>query len=98
MRRPNVFLLAIIAVALNSTIVSLAQQTLLTRHVREVVLNGQTQPVGRLPANESLHIDVVLPLRDHAGLENFLQELYDPSSPFLPALPHGERAVPTVPL
>src|ERR1035441_9694626 len=29
-----------------------------------------------------MHFDIVLPLRDPAGLENFLQELYDPASPF----------------
>jgi kumamolisin len=55
--------------------------TLLTRHVREAVVNGQAQLVGRLPATQSLYFDVVLPLRDPAGLETFLQELYDPSSP-----------------
>jgi subtilase family serine protease len=37
--------------------------------------------VGHLPANKTLRFDIVLPLRDRAGLQNFLQELYDPSSP-----------------
>jgi len=58
-----------------------AQETsLLTRHVRDVILNRQAQWVGRLPATKSMRIDIVLPLRNRAGLEKFLRELYDPSS------------------
>jgi subtilase family serine protease len=56
-------------------------QSLMTRHVREANLKGQAQFVGRLPETESLRIDIVLPLRDQAGLDSFLQELYDPTSP-----------------
>jgi kumamolisin len=55
-------------------------QSLLTRHVHDVVANEQAPFVGRLPANQSLQLDVVLALRDPAGLDNFLQEIYDPSS------------------
>jgi kumamolisin len=57
------------------------EQFLLTRHVREVTLNGQAQRVGQLPATQSMRLDLVLGLRNRAELENFLQELYDPSSP-----------------
>ena len=59
---------------------SAASQTLLTRHTREVTLNGQAPLVGHLPANQSMRIVLVLPLRDQAGLDSFLKELYDPSS------------------
>jgi kumamolisin len=55
-------------------------QSLLTRHVREVVLNGEAQPVGRLPATQSMRLVLVLPHRNQAELENFLKELYDPYS------------------
>jgi subtilase family serine protease len=55
-------------------------QTLLTRHVREVTINGQARSLGRLPATQSLRIDIVLPLHDPAELKDFLQELYDPAS------------------
>jgi kumamolisin len=55
---------------------------LLTRHVREVTLNRQAKLVGRLPARQSMRIDVVLALRDRGGLESFLRQVYDPSSPF----------------
>ncbi|HEY6386909.1 MAG TPA: S53 family serine peptidase [Candidatus Acidoferrum sp.] len=56
-------------------------QSLMTRHVREATIKGQAKFVGRLPAAQSMRIDVVLPLRNQAELESFLQELYDPSSP-----------------
>ncbi len=58
-----------------------ASQTLLTRHVREVVLNGEAKLVGQLPATQTMRFDAVLALRHQPELENFLQELYDPTSP-----------------
>jgi len=74
--------------ALNT--VSQAQpKTLLTQHVREVVLNRQAPSIGRLPATQMLKFDIVLAMRDQAGFESFLKELYNPSSPFLSALPHS---------
>jgi len=49
--------------------------------VREVTLNGQAKVLGHLPATQTLQLDVVLPLRDQAGLDAFLAELQNPSSP-----------------
>ncbi|MGA2019710.1 MAG: S53 family serine peptidase [Candidatus Sulfotelmatobacter sp.] len=80
-RRLNVFLLTIVAIVSGATIVSQAQQSLLTRHVREVVRNGQAPLVGHLPATQSMRIVLVLPHRDQAGLDDFLKEVYDPTSP-----------------
>jgi kumamolisin len=57
-------------------------QSVLTRHVREVVADGQAQLVGKLPATQSMHVDIVLPLRDRAGSESFLQAVNDPASAF----------------
>jgi subtilase family serine protease len=57
------------------------QRPLLTRHLREAVANGQAQMLGRLPATQSMHFDIVLPLRDHAGLETFLSQVQNPASP-----------------
>jgi subtilase family serine protease len=83
MRRLSTCLLAIVALVSVANVTAHAQSLpVLTHHVREVILNGQAQLVGRLPATQSMRIDVVLALRNQAGLENFLQELYDPSSPF----------------
>jgi kumamolisin len=56
-------------------------QSLLTRHLRQDVISGKAAFLNRLPETQTLRLDIVLPLRDQAGLENFLQELYDPSSP-----------------
>jgi len=86
MRRNTSPLLARIAlvcaiVFLLFTIPGQAQPQLLsTRHVRDAVANGQAQFVGQLPATQTLRFDMVLPLRDRAGLENFIQEVQDPAS------------------
>jgi subtilase family serine protease len=56
--------------------------SVLTSHVREVTVNGQAPFVGPLPAIQSLRLDIVLPMRNQAGLDSFLQEHYDPSSPY----------------
>jgi len=80
-RRLVVFLLTVVAIVSAVDVVCQAQsQTLLTRHVREVTLNGQAPLVGQLPATQSMNFDIVLALRHQPELENFLQELYDPSS------------------
>ncbi|HXM60682.1 MAG TPA: S53 family serine peptidase [Terriglobales bacterium] len=80
-RRAGISWLMIVAVVASAPIVCLAQpQSLLTRHVREVTRNGLAPSVGRLPATQSMRIDIVLAVRDQAGLNSFLQEIYDPSS------------------
>jgi len=56
-------------------------QSMSTRHVREVVRSGEAKSVGQLPSKQVMTLDVVLPLRDSAGLDSFLQQLYNPSSP-----------------
>ncbi len=52
-----------------------------THHVREAVHTGSARSLGRLPADQVMTLDVVLQLRDPAGLDSFLKALYDPSSP-----------------
>jgi subtilase family serine protease len=56
-------------------------ESVLTRHVREGVADGQAKLVGQLPAAQSLHFDIVLPLRDRAGLQSLVRQQYDPTSP-----------------
>jgi subtilase family serine protease len=74
-------LLTIVALAPVVNIVCQAQSvSLRTRHVRDVVLYGQAKSVGRLPATQAMRLVLVLPHRNQAGLDNFLQEVYDPSS------------------
>ena len=59
-------------------------QSLMTRHVREANLNGQAKFVGRLPAGQSMRIDVVLPLRNQADWTTSYE-----ISTILPAPPTG---------
>jgi kumamolisin len=56
-------------------------QNMPTRHVRQDVVSGRAQFLNQLPASQTMRLDVVLPLRDPAGLESFLKELYDPAGP-----------------
>jgi kumamolisin len=69
------------ALVSGTAIISLAAQPPLTRHTRNAVVKGQAPLVGHLPANQSMRIVLVLPNRDQAGLDSFLKEAYDPSSP-----------------
>ncbi|MGA3268583.1 MAG: protease pro-enzyme activation domain-containing protein [Verrucomicrobiota bacterium] len=48
-------------------------------HVPAVV--AHLNPEGRLPENQPLRLAIGLPLRDPAGLDDFLAEVYDPASP-----------------
>src|SRR5580693_6978126 len=78
----SMFMIAIVAMALATSIFSQAQpQQLLTRHVVDATLKGEAPFVGKLPATQSLRFDIVLPVRDEAALDNFLQNVYNPSSP-----------------
>ncbi len=83
----SVATISILAILLVANIFCLAQppqtqpQSLLTRHVRDIVANGQAPLVGHLPSNQVLHFDMVMQLRDRAGLQSFIREQYDPSSP-----------------
>ena len=80
-RRISTSLLTMVALVSVVSIVCQAQpQLLLTHHVREATLNGQAQFVGPLPATQPMRLVLVLPLRNQAALDNFLKELYDPSS------------------
>jgi len=80
-RRFSVCVLALVAMMLVVSMVGQAQTQLMTRHVREVTQNGQATMVGRLPATQTMRFGIVLALRHQPELENFLQEVYDPSSP-----------------
>ena len=78
-RRISLFLLTLGAILPVATVNSQAQ-SLLTHHVREATRNGEAQATGRLSANQVMQLDLVLPLRDSAGLESFLSDVYDPAS------------------
>ena len=72
--------LLVAAALLSAASIAGQAQNLMTHHVREAVRNGQAQAVGRLPASQTMQLDLVLPIRDQAGLDAFLGEVYDPTS------------------
>jgi subtilase family serine protease len=78
--RSGVCGLALSAVLALASIASAAPQPLLTRHTRGEVVNGEVQSVGRMPATQTMKFDIVLALRHAPELENFLADVYDPSS------------------
>lgn len=66
--------------ALGAVIGQAQSLPLLTTHVRQVTRTGEAKPIGRLPADQVMSLDVVLKLSDPAGLDSFLKQLYDPAS------------------
>jgi subtilase family serine protease len=74
-------LLVSIAAFASLGVLQVLAQTVMTRHVRPVTLDGSAALIGHLPANQLLQLDVVLPLRNQAGLDAFLAELRNPDSP-----------------
>jgi subtilase family serine protease len=55
-------------------------QSVSTHHVRDVVSDGVAQQVGRLPETQVLSLDIVLPVRDREGLDNFAEQVANPRS------------------
>ena len=72
---------SVFTLALLGAVVAAAQaQSMMTHQVRDLVRDGQAQSNGRLPQNQMMNLDIVLPVRDPAGLEQFVAEVYDPAS------------------
>jgi subtilase family serine protease len=78
-RRVASCFLTTVAIVSVSTIGSQAQ-SFLTHHVRDAVRNGEAKSVGQLPATQTMNLDIVLPLRDQAGLDMFVEEVNNPAS------------------
>jgi subtilase family serine protease len=78
-RRFSTVLLTIVALVALAGICS--AQGVMTHHLPEAVLTGRSPLVGHLPANQSMRLVLVLPIRDQAGLDNFLKDVYDQNSP-----------------
>lgn len=58
-----------------------APQRLLTRHTRDVVMNGRAPRVGQLPSDRVLKLAIMLPLRNQPALSSLLRDLRNPQSP-----------------
>jgi len=99
MARKMALLLSTIVAILAVAAVNSHGQSVSTHHVREVIRNGKAKSVGRLSATQILQLNIVLPLRDQAGLDSFLKQLYNPASPsyrhFLTVREFTERYGPT---
>jgi subtilase family serine protease len=52
----------------------------MTRHVPEAVASGKARLLGQLPATQHLSLAISLPLRNENGLDDLLQQIYDPRS------------------
>ncbi|MGC1549020.1 MAG: S53 family peptidase [Rhodanobacter sp.] len=68
-----------IALAFGATTAAQAADVL-THHVRDAVSANTASQVGSLAANQVMSLDVVLPLRDKAGLDAFVADVTNPSS------------------
>ena len=75
MNRRYFALVLSVAAFVSTGVVEGGAQTLMTRHVRDVTLNAQAKVLGRLPATRIMQLNIVLPLRDEAGLDALLAEL-----------------------
>ncbi len=81
-RKLSTSLLAIAGLLPVANVVCQAQSLpTLTHHVRDVTRTGAAKPVGQLPSDQIMSLDVVLPIRDEAGLDAMLKALYNPGSP-----------------
>ncbi len=63
------------------TAVETSEHAVMTHHTREAVRTGEARLAGRLPSSQVMALNLVLPLRDPAGLKAFLADVYDPASP-----------------
>jgi uncharacterized repeat protein (TIGR01451 family) len=64
-----------------STAANAAPLQVLTNHVPAAVKTMNLKPVGALPDATRLKLAISLPVRDQAGLDKFLKDIYDPASP-----------------
>src|ERR1700748_2450393 len=55
-------------------------QSMKTHHVRDEVKNGEAKFLSHLASTQILRLNLALPLRDEAGLDELLLKLYDPAS------------------
>lgn len=81
MRRVSTHVLTVVALMLVVSVAGQAQQTLMTRHTRDEVINRVAPLIGHLSASQSLRIVLVLPHRNQAELDQFLNDVYDRSNP-----------------
>ena len=72
-------LAAIIVISFFVPSLVFGQAPLITKHIHEEV--SQAKWLERLPASETLQLNIVLPLRNNAELDKLLAQIYNPQSP-----------------
>ena len=78
---PQRFATAILAFTLIAVAAAQAEpRALLTSHVPDAVSSGLAPLVGHVPPNQRLSLAICLPLRNEAGLDDLVQQIYDPQS------------------
>ncbi len=53
----------------------------LTRNLCAALRNHRAKRLAKMPGNQVMTLNIVLPLKDQSGLTKFLKTLYDPASP-----------------
>ncbi|HEU0369950.1 MAG TPA: S53 family serine peptidase [Candidatus Acidoferrum sp.] len=56
------------------------EQSMPTRHIHQEMAGGQAKILGHLPETQQLKLNIALPLRNEAELDDLLRRLYDPKS------------------
>lgn len=79
MKTCRLLVLFTLAALASSPALAALRKPLSGRHVPAVV--SHLRPISLLSASTNLQLAVGLPLRDAAGLDNFLRQLWDPASP-----------------
>ena len=77
--RLSIVLLGLVAIFTVATM-STRAQSVLTRHVREAIHTPEAQSTGHMASDQVMHLNIVLKLRDQAGLDAFLKDIYDPTN------------------
>ena len=74
---------SILSAAIAATLAAANTQAgaLMTRHMRDEVRVGAAQPAAQMQADQTMSLDIVLPLSNPAGLQSFLADIYNPASP-----------------
>ncbi len=69
------------AVVFLVTTAQIQAQSIITRHLRTEVANGQALYLQPVSANRVLRVSIALPLRNEVELDDLLQAIYEPNSP-----------------
>jgi subtilase family serine protease len=67
--------------ALAAVVCQAQSRELMTRHVRDAVVNGQAAIVGHPPQSQTLRLVLVLPQRNTQELDRLVEAVSDPASP-----------------